>query len=489
VTEQPVVVPSAPPLVTVAGVELMHTGTWNLSTGPTTFTTDDLRAAVAAMDCPAVRRPILKLGHTTNPAPGQPAVGFVANMAVTDDGRTLVGDYVGLPAWLGAADPETGLSVLSAAYPDRSVEGHYAYRCQVGHIHPFVVTAVALLGQEEPGIGTLQSLQDLADLYGVAAAGPVDSARVVVIPVYASRSTMPNPLRVAAQVTTEDVRRAFYASPLGADWSTWIEEMQLDPPQLIVVNDETDTRFRVPLVIGDGDGDAAVSFGDPVRVVVRYEDSPQPVAAGRVRFASRDESRPKPPAKPVPTPRDVHAGGLPHPKTPASDQAAAAPPKKGTPMDPTKIREALGLGPDASDDELREAIVAAGFAAPPAPPAEEPVAAARNVDGTMVIDASAWDAAQERIKRLEAADGRRRVAERDQVIASAISDGKFPPARRDHWVRLWDADPEGTRAVLASLAKNVIPVAPAGYPGSDEDIDVDAEFAHLFPPANSAKEA
>jgi hypothetical protein len=116
----------------VSNVELMHTGTWDLSTGTATFTVDDFAAAVGALDCPAVRRPILKLGHTPDPAPGQPAVGFIANMATAEDGRTLVGDYVGLPGWL-VDENDHGVSVLAASYPDRSVEGQWNFRCQIGH--------------------------------------------------------------------------------------------------------------------------------------------------------------------------------------------------------------------------------------------------------------------------------------------------------------------------------------------------------------------
>src|SRR5687767_3924140 len=99
-----VTVAAAPPLATVPHVELMHTGTWKLGTGEATFTVEDLANAVAAVDCPAVRRPILKLGHTPDPAPGQPAIGFVGNMATAENGRTLVGDYVGLPGWLATQD-------------------------------------------------------------------------------------------------------------------------------------------------------------------------------------------------------------------------------------------------------------------------------------------------------------------------------------------------------------------------------------------------
>lgn len=110
------------------------------------------------------------------------------------------------------------------------------------------------------------------------------------------------------------------------------------------------------------------------------------------------------------------------------------------------------------------------------PPAQQPVAA-----GTMVIDASAWTEREERIKRLEAADAKRRVDERDQILGQAVQAGKFAPARVEHWKRLWDADPEGTREVVAGLTPNVVPIAAMGELGLGED-SIDEEFNHLFPP-------
>ncbi len=166
-------VPIAPPLVRIPRVELIHTGQWPISTGVWTATTEDLHAAVAALDCPAVRRPGLKIGHSDNRftdphGDGEPLLGYVDNMAVVEDGHTLVGDFAGMPAWLATAD-EQGQSVLASAYPDRSIEGIHDFQCQIGHRHPFVLTAVALLGVTAPGVGTLASLQDIAALYGVAA--------------------------------------------------------------------------------------------------------------------------------------------------------------------------------------------------------------------------------------------------------------------------------------------------------------------------------
>ena len=166
-------------------------------------------------------------------------------------------------------------------------------------------------------------------------------------------------------------------------------------------------------------------------------------------------------------------------------------------MDPAKFREALGLAPDASDDEVRAAFAAA---LPPPTPAPEPVQASLfdtpaptkaepakpELPGVIRVEASAWEAAQDRIKKLEAQEAKRIVAERDEVITQAVRDGKLAPARREHWVRLWNADPDGAREALNGLAKNVIPVMASGYAGEDE-ADLDAEWAHLFGPKEASR--
>ena len=153
-------------LVRRDGVELIRTGTWRISTGEWNASREDLIAAVGALSCPAVRPPVLKIGHTdkrfaAEVGDGEPALGWVDGMRLADGGHTLIGDYTGMPPWLG--------KVLASAYPDRSVEGTYNFRCQVGHTHPFVLTAVALLGVTPPGVGVLKSLRDVQSLYELAA--------------------------------------------------------------------------------------------------------------------------------------------------------------------------------------------------------------------------------------------------------------------------------------------------------------------------------
>ena len=341
--------PAPPALVGIPGVPLIDTGDWHAASGPWSPTPDDLAAAVAALDCPSVRRPTLKLGHTGVHGQGDPLIGYVTNLRLEQQGHRLVGDFAGMPAWLAAeATPGAG-SVVSSAYPDRSVEGQYGYHCQAGHTHPFVVTAVALLGVEHPAIGTLTSLQDL---YGVSAAAGASAGAVVSTTSPTKERPVTSPAgAVAASHSIEDVRRAYYATA-GSDWMWWIRQVHADPNQLIVENDEDGRLYRVPF---DAAGDEVV-FGDPVPVVVEYRD----VAAGRgptlaqltggrllaAAWASKDESRPGGPARP------------------SASAAGTTPTPEGGSMDPAKLREALGLPADATDEQVTTALDEAGIVAP-----------------------------------------------------------------------------------------------------------------------------
>lgn len=147
------------------------------------------------------------------------------------------------------------------------------------------------------------------------------------------------------------------------------------------------------------------------------------------------------------------------------------------------LRSKLGLADDATL-EPSQVLAAIADKTPQEPNTVEPETpaqpAAKAVAGTMVIDASAWEAQQEAIKRLEAKQAKHDRDERDDVIAQAVREGKFAPARKEHWARLWDADPEGTRQVIDGLTKNVIPVEALGFTIEDDE-SIDAEFASLFP--------
>jgi len=148
------------------------------------------------------------------------------------------------------------------------------------------------------------------------------------------------------------------------------------------------------------------------------------------------------------------------------------------------LRSKLGLADDATL-EPSQVLAAIADITPqdktpePDAPADKP---APKAAGTMTIDASAWEEREARLKALEASAAKHAREERDQIIDAAVRDGKFAPARKEHWARLWDADPEGTREVLGGLAKNVINMQEMGLSEMDGDA-LDDEFRHLFPPA------
>lgn len=189
------------------GVELARVGTWPAATGPWTASTQDFASAIAATACPAVRRPYVRIGHFDGRfrGDGEPALGWVENLRLTDGGNTLVGDVVGMPGWLDG--------VLASAYPDRSVEGVYNRRCQLNHVHPFVLDGLALLGVTRPGVGTLKpigGIDDVRALFDVAAtAGEVHIAASIPGAAVVAAAEESTGAMIALIPTDEDAARLF----------------------------------------------------------------------------------------------------------------------------------------------------------------------------------------------------------------------------------------------------------------------------------------
>jgi hypothetical protein len=188
------------------------------------------------------------------------------------------------------------------------------------------------------------------------------------------------------------------------------------------------------------------------------------------------------------------------PQTPAA--AAGNPEVEESGMDPAKFREALGLAPDASDDEVRAAFDAAlppptPTIAEPAKPVqaslfgEEPKTAQSQKPapipaGMMLVSASAWQQREDAVKNLTDFMAQSKRNERDDYIAKAVQAGKFTPAQKPHFTKMWDGDPDATRAYIDSMTPNsALAVMASGYAGEVETDDFDREYAGLFPPTTS----
>jgi hypothetical protein len=154
-----------PLLTTVPEVQIIKTGIeYPLSSGPTTFTADDLAAAVAAQADPSIPQPRIWIGHPDDKRihgerqegvpSGEPAVGKVTDMRLTEDGHCIVGDLTGVPLWLA--------NIMSSAFPSRSIEGRFNIKTPTGKKHRLVINGLALLGVTWPGVLTIE---DIASLY------------------------------------------------------------------------------------------------------------------------------------------------------------------------------------------------------------------------------------------------------------------------------------------------------------------------------------
>lgn len=446
--------------VTVADMPIVMVGMdFPVSTGTISVTEEDLLDAVAAQGDPAVKAPRLKLGHgltgTLNAIEdggGYPAFGHVENLRYNPEDMTLYGDYVDVPAWLA--------EIMPAAYANRSFEGAHNATTVTGKKWKLLISAVSLLGVSWPGISTLPDL--------MAAFSPEGPEGVTVTPV------------IEAQAAVDDVRRCFYDTvAIGDQYWWWIRDMLIDPNELIV-DDDDGGLYRMTFAIAD---DGEVTLGEPSPVKIQYADvsAKQAVAiAAQGMVAGR--------GKAIAAHFDNRAAS----RTNATQKGVID-------MDP-KALESLGLGEDASPedviakiDELKAAstVKPAGEtpqtpetpAAPAAPEGDpetekegeeaettEPNASLQELaakQGLTLVDKGTLDqiaagaAAGTEMKAKADKD------ERDRLILAAVQAGKIPPARKEHWTTLYDSDPEGTKTTLASLAA-VIPLGERGVAATSE---------------------
>jgi len=435
-------------LTTIEGVELLDVGeNWPLASGSQTFTLEDLAAVIESQDDPAVKAPRLKLGHSgADWQSAEPAFGRVSNLRASENGMTLLGDIEGVPQWLA--------DVMPTAWPSRSIEGRFAVKTATGHHHRLVIDAVALLGVVMPGVSTLE---DLAAAYQDEMPEGVELAMSENVVARLARRA------VAGRSTdVEAVRRSFYEQVAKGDnawW--WIRSLQVDPAQAICEDEQTGDLYKVPYTIGKG----GVSWGEPQKVEVVYQDA----KASRVTAAAS-----------WPEPLDS---------------------RRGVAVDPTELRQKIGLAQDASEEEVSARLDAlhASTADPtndpePTPPAEpgdddegdeepapvegpplDPGAPATQASQrTVRVDAETLDQLRRDARLGAQARAVQLDAERDQVITAAVQDGRIAPARAKAWRKALEADP-GAADVLAGLEPDLIPVQNREVGRADHDLVASAE--------------
>lgn len=486
------------------GVELMTAGIeWQASTGPVTITLEHIADAITACnEDPHIQPPRIKLGHTS-PVNGdhpdhdpfaaigdaEPAFGIFSNLKATNDGAVLTGDADRILTWLALAAP--------AAYPNRSAEATWqvadaAFDVQTagGKRYSMVVTAVSLLGVYAPAISDLEDLKTLI-MDGPAALASQTSGETAQTTVAAASAD------ASMSVSWDTIweRSLDWLRENKPEWPyAWTRDVRVDPSECIV-DDDQGHLWALPF---STDGGNTITYGPALtpKAPPQFPDAPMPVMAGRLVASF---------ARPSKSERPVVAAG-------STIAATERPNTEGAEHMDESVRQFLvgqGHDPDtASETQIQAAeayVKAFPTTDPPDPPAAPvtggdavvanddkgdapavieptgtddptpvdtdrvPIAAARPVpEGAVVIDAeelARLRAGAEAGTRLAAEQARK---ERDTTLFTARDEGRFPPARLEHYRRMWDTDPEGTRTLLTAdetaggLAKGTVPLGPKG---------------------------
>lgn len=163
----------------------------------------------------------------------------------------------------------------------------------------------------------------------------------------------------------------------------------------------------------------------------------------------------------------------PAPRSPVAVRASGRSAQEGAGMDPAKIREALGLKADVSDEDVLataseyQQAAARAQTGPPASPVP---------DGHVVVPEAKLRDLEEGARAGIAAAERLRVQDREQFLDSVRD--RYAAANREAWAKEYDRDPEGTRKHFAS-APVLVPTAEIGHAHQAQNSADDDLYAEM----------
>ncbi len=458
-----------PELVTVPNYPLVKVGTWSASTGKKSVTKEDLEAIVEAHDSKMLDKGVIKKGHLDprhqNPAwDGEPVYGQVDNLRLSEDGLTLLGDYVNVPKELAES--------LPSAYPNRSVEIAWGVQLhdaagKVSKKFKAALAGVALLGRTPPAVKGLGGPQVSA----LSGSVECDSVGLYATTDFALPGGLTaNALRTALDKAIGDAyRKPSTAAGLDGDYP-WMTDY-----------DDTTAWFRLNAgtfqVTFTADATGTITLGDDVVEVVE-----------RRTFVPVSDT----PTVPQTNLSETEANDV--PGTPRANDTSN---KEEPPMSEflKKLRDKLGLPETATEEE----ILTAAAEAVPAPKAEEapagkeatPAVPAAGVtvetgtsaseggkhaapaDGdapkTVAVSAASFAELMERDTRnsarladLEAKD---KAAHVTALVTKFSAEGKIHPTEKDYFRAQLEANEAPTVTFLSERAG--IPVSEIGSENAD----------------------
>lgn len=470
-------------LVNVPNVPLVGTGTYQLASGETTFSAEDLADAIRAAQDPTVPAPRLKLGHTdprfaevVGQLDGEPAFGTVQNLCAAQGAQEVLGDYTDVPDWLAES--------LPSSYPGRSIEALRNYTAASGHTYRMVISAVSLLGTTWPGVTSLDDLREVLNRNGeapelVAASGGDFAGGHAEQAVLARITRTGGPERrpasqIEAGIDVGNVRNQFLADldtgevpklgsdqpqadDVGTQYWWWPRSIRIedDGSLTIIADDDAGHLIRIPFTVQQGD----LIYGTPQLVLETYvpvtsdPDEGEPVTARAPRRILA--SWPIRAARPSTTTTEVTTMRI-----------------NGSEVDTAALRTRLGLADDAAEQVIADTLgitleASESETQPETEPDRQPVAARAGQvpKGMRLIDQQTLTDLQAGAQTARELAATAERSQRDDAVLAAVNDGRIPVSGRQRYAERWDRDPEGTRVLLTAsaedggLAPGLVPVS------------------------------
>lgn len=151
------------------------------------------------------------------------------------------------------------------------------------------------------------------------------------------------------------------------------------------------------------------------------------------------------------------------------------------PVDLDNLRRVLGLPEDATEEQIQAKLTEVSEATAATPPVEDPKPVPEVTpptstppNGTVTIDQETLASLQRNAQLGAQAFERDRSRDRDTFLSAAVSEGKFPPARVQHWKDAWETEykhlgnADGIKATIDAMPAGLIPIGSIGVTPSEE---------------------
>jgi hypothetical protein len=380
--------------------------------------------ADANRDLAGELRPPAKIGHGGD----QPAVGWLENVRVSDDGNKLLADVKRVPERLAEL-------IKVGAYRARSAELSKVTSQKTGKTYDWALSGLAFLGGRVPAVKTLD---DIVALYE----GDADAELRYVV-------EYENDARQWVEQLAETILRAFAISTTDKPWDG-------SPARF------TDEQYARSCLLDRG-GDAPPK--QRCSLPVREPDGTVNVNAVRAAASALGGGRGgvKAPAEAIAAARrkldslkaQVGVGERSNEDDPGSRRGRAdtrAMPKFSEEQH-RAFAEATGLEPDTITDEMLGAAGVVSESDEPKP--DEPAADESKPDDepSRALEQANEIArsAEERVRKLEE---ELRIDRRRLFVETAIKDGKVAPGQRETLESLYDANAESARKFMDEAPVN-----------------------------------